>query len=146
MKRVVLMIVHALICGMVFMGCSSNKAEFDEKNNTLKIGEIIEITLGEVALNKQLGLSLRFENVNDSRCPIGILCVWQGFASVELHLKTKKGEYDFELYSSSAPNAPSNYFDEVIIEGLKYQLIDVLPYPVWDEDQPVKIIKILVTK
>jgi hypothetical protein len=39
---------------------------------------------------------------------------------------------------------PPNFKNDTVIEGVKYELIDVLPYPVWDEKQPVKIVKILV--
>ena len=109
----------------------------------LKIGEITEIVLGKVANNTRYGVSLRFESVNDSRCPTGLVCVWQGNASVQLYLKTQKGEYDFTL--NSIGTSP-HFEDEVIIEGFICRLIDVLPYPVFGEEQPVKTIKILVDK
>ena len=71
MKRLVLMIISTLVCGMVFTNCSSEKEETQEENFVLKIGEIIE----------------------------GFICRF-----------------------------------------------DVLPYPVFGEEQPLKTIKILVNK
>ena len=141
MKRVVLIIVSALICGTVFTSCGSDKAEAQEENFTLKVGETTEIILGEVANNKQYGISLRVESINDSRCPLGGVCVWQGNALVQLHLKTSKGNYDFTL---NTLHDSSHFNNEEIIEGLIYRLIDVLPYPDFREEQPIKTIKIMV--
>jgi len=106
----------------------------------LKIGEVFEIKSGEDACNAQYGLSLRIEKVNDSRCPIGVACLWAGNASVQFHLSTKKGEYSFTLdtYQSAA------FKSDTIIEGMKYRLRNVLPYPVVGEELPLKTVRILV--
>ena len=108
----------------------------------LKIGETTEIKSGETACNSQYGLSLRVENVNDSRCPTGVICVTAGDASVQFYLATKKGECSFTLHTLQ--NA--TYKRDTIIEGFKYQLRNVLPYPVHGEDQPIKTVRILVEK
>ena len=119
-------------------------AKEDDDCIDLKIGEETEIKLGETACNSQYDLSLRVENVNDSRCPVNPLaiCVWEGNASVQFHLTTKNGKYNFTLdtYQGAA------FKNDTIIEGIKYQLINVLPYPVSGEEQPIKTVKILVEK
>jgi len=109
-------------------------------NVDLKTGEIMEIKSGEIACNAQYGLSLRVDNVNDSRCPIGGNCVWEGNASVEFQLTTKKGKYKFTLDTHNPPI----FKNDTVIEGIKYQLRNVLPYPVHGEDQPIKTVRILV--
>jgi len=126
-----------LIIAVVIVLASCNK----EVSNTLKVGEITEIKLREEANNTQYGLSLRVVSIDDSRCPKGVICVWEGNASVQLHLKTKKDEYNFTLDTN---RSRPNFNNEVTIEGFNYQLIDVLPYPVVDKKQSKKTIKILI--
>jgi len=113
-------------------------AEWRTVDKLLKIGEITEIKLGETASNPQYGLSLRVQKISDSRCPKGVICEWPGFVPVQLHLTTKNGQYDFTLEPSSIA-----FKNDTVIEGIKYQLIDVLPYPVYGETQ-TKTVKILV--
>ena len=117
------------------------------EDTTLKVGEITEIKSGETASNTQYGLSLRVENVNDSRCPLGVDCMLTAdyvSLSVKIHLTTKNDKYDFTFVD--APEGSSVLSEKaIIIEGIKYRLMDVLPYPVWGEEQPVKTVKILVS-
>jgi len=105
----------------------------------LKLGEITEFKWDETVCNTQYGLSLSVENINDCRCQIGTMCDWEGYASVEFHLTTQKGQYDFTLDT----HQPPIFKNDTIIEGIKYHLADVLPYPVWGEEQE-KTVKILV--
>jgi len=120
---------------LLFFGCSEK-----EEINTLKIGEVAEIKLGETIENSKLGLSLRVENINDSRCPVGAMCFWEGYASVEFQLTTKKGKYDFTLDTHNPPIIRN----DTVIGGIKYQLIDVMPYLNLNEEQSIKTVKILV--
>jgi hypothetical protein len=113
-------------------------------NLDLRIGEITEIKLGETANNSQYGLSLRVDTIIDSRCPIGVVCVWPGRADVQLQLTTKNGKYDFTLNKMGMQGGRS--CEGVVIEGMRYYLVDVLPYPNIEERNPIKTVKILVTK
>ena len=112
----------------------------DEKIDTLNISELIEIELGKTAEISESGLSLRVENIYDSRCPIGVNCVWEGNASVEFQLTTKKGVHNFTLDTHSPPN----FKNDTIIEGVKYYLRNVLPYPVYGEELAIKTVRVLV--
>ena len=111
-----------------------------EKNDTLRIGKITEIELGRTVENAEYGISLRVKNIYESRCPIGVMCVWEGNASVELQLTTPKGTYNFTLDT----HYPPNFKNDTVIEGIKYQLRNVLPYPVHGKEPPTKIVRILV--
>jgi hypothetical protein len=111
-----------------------------EEVNILEIGKITEVRLDETVENSKFNLSLRVKNLDDSRCPNGIVCVWEGNASVEFQLATKKGKYKFTLDTHNPPN----FKNDTVIEGIKYQLIDVLPYPDINEKPSMKKVKILV--
>ena len=128
--------------GLSLLFFSCNK---DEKIDTLKIGELTEIELGKTFENSKFDLSLRVENISDSRCPIGVMCFWEGNASVEFNLTTKNKKHNFTLDTNRRPIFKNN----TVIEGVKYQLIDVLPYPDIniDIEQVVEnVVKILVEK
>ena len=122
----------AILC----FSCNNN----EESITTLKIGKVTEIKSGGTAENSQKGLLLQVGYINDSRCPEGAMCSWEGNASVEFHLTTKKEEYDFTLDT----HRPPNFKNDIVIEGVKYELIDVLPYPVLGEETHIKTVKILV--
>jgi len=123
------------LIGIVFLFLSCCK---NEEKNALKIGKITEIKFGKTVTNSQYGLSLRVEEINDSRCPIGVMCFWEGSAWVKFHLTTKNEKYNFSL---------EKHLDSVkdtVIESIKCQLIDVLPYPDVTKKQPKQTVKILV--
>jgi hypothetical protein len=139
MKRV------AILLGLgIFLAVSCEKGE--QGNDSffgdidLKIGETTEIKSDETACNTQYGLSLRVVNVNDSRCPEGANCDWEGNASVEFQLTTKKSVYSFTLDTHQG----SAFKSDTIIEGVKYLLRNVLPYPIHGEEQPIKTVRVLV--
>jgi hypothetical protein len=62
--------------------------------------------------------------VNDSRCPIGAMCFLAGIAGVKLKFqKYNEAPIFFELIT---PGATYGY---KIIDGIKFTLIDLIPYP-----------------
>ena len=127
----------AVLLGVVLLFFSCNK---NEKINTLKIGKITEIELEKTVENSDYGLSLRVDHIEDTRCPLGVCCFWQGNASVDFQLTTQNEKYNFKL--DTYPNAP--FKNDTVIEGKKYQLKDVLPYPGSGENSHKRVVKILV--
>ena len=139
-----------IICAIavsIFASCDkdTNDRQVSSKKSdvSLKIGEITEIKQGETIGNTQYGLSLTVENINDGRCPIGAMCFWAGNASVQFHLVTAKGEYDFTL-DTHYPTPTFVFKNDTVIEDIKYKLMGVLPYPDLGERQQEKTVKILV--
>ncbi|MEN8157322.1 MAG: hypothetical protein ABFS10_10235, partial [Bacteroidota bacterium] len=69
--------------------------------------------------------------VNDSRCPIGAVCCWEGNAEVKLDLTiTGQGKHDIRL------NTHSNFPSDTTIGHLNISLVKVTPYP--DLDREIK--------
>jgi hypothetical protein len=66
-----------------------------------------------------------FESVlNDSRCPLGVYCIWEGNAAVRLKFQ----KYDskpviFDL------NTHKGFTSDTIIDRYKFTLLDLTPYP-----------------
>ena len=117
---------------LMMAGISSSCGK--ENEGSLKVGSITEIKSGETAINPKYGLSLSVGKINDLRCPLGPYGTCGGYVSVQFYLTTKKNEYDFTVYPRNA----------IAIEGIKYQLIDVLPHPVYGEEQTEKTVKVSV--
>ncbi|MDR1760541.1 MAG: hypothetical protein LBR60_08465 [Fibrobacter sp.] len=106
----------------------------------LKIGEVTEIRSGETACNTQYDLSLQVENVSDGRCPGNVTCVWEGNASVEFRLTSGNEEHRFTLDT----NPKDSFKNDTIIDGFRFRLKDVSPYPEDLAEQMVKTAGILV--
>lgn len=94
-------------------------------NDTLKIGELTELKVSVPALNNTNDLSLTVEKIDDSRCPVGVDCIWEGTATVSFKLVTKQGVYNFNLDTNLKPM----FVQDTLIEQFRYQLVDVKPYP-----------------
>jgi len=117
MKKQFWTITFAVI---LFASCNDN----NDYDISLRINGITEINVGETVGNARHNLSLRVEKINDSRCNVeGLLCVWAGNATVELHLTTKNGQHDFTLDTHPG----GSFRNDTIIESIKYSLVNVLP-------------------
>lgn len=127
-------IVTLFLC----FGCSDDYL----KISALKTSGIIEMRLGESVVNSKSNLSLHMVSLKDYRCPKGVICVWEGRATAAFHLKTKTNEYDFELFKYGLEDGENG--EPFIAEGIKFQIVDVLPYPVEGKKQPQKVVRILV--
>jgi hypothetical protein len=63
--------------------------------------------------------------VNESRCPIGGVCVSVGLANVKMSLHVDGAKYVLPL--STSDNRP--YFEVIDTLGYRVQLLEVHPYP-----------------
>ena len=62
------------------------------------VGEEIELKIGETVNVSETDLELTFWNVaEDSRCPIGVDCIWEGRAVIEVRSRTRGEENQFQL-------------------------------------------------
>jgi hypothetical protein len=86
---------------------------------TMKTGDIFQSTTGK--------LSVKVTKITDSRCPTGVVCVWQGEATVYLDVNESK-TYEVVLSTFHQPvDTVNNYI---------FKLINVLPYPVYQVEVP----------
>ena len=88
-----------------------------------------ELTLktGDVHSSKSDNLSIKVLKISDSRCPIGVVCIWQGEATVNLEVKAS---FVFEVVLSTF-HQPVDTVNNYI-----FRLVDVLPYPVYGVEVP----------
>lgn len=60
---------------------------------------------------------------NDSRCPTGVVCVWEGDAVAAFTLTKNKNTKRFNLHANT------KYRNDTLIDGIRIKLINVSPYP-----------------
>jgi len=100
-----------------------------------ELGQEFELYYGQSKAVDNYSLTIKFKNViEDSRCPEGAVCVWEGNAKIAIEVSRK----DFVLNTTLEP-------EEIEHLGFKIRLIEVYPYPKIDEqiefeDYKIKLI------
>ena len=71
--------------------------------------------------------------IEDSRCPNGVVCIWQGTAIAKFLFRVNKKQREITLSTFKLPGYPS----DTTLLGYKIEFVDLLPYP--DIKKPTKI-------
>ncbi len=96
--------------------------------NSEKYNETIQLGLGEVDEISETDIEIGFIRVlEDSRCPIGAVCVWEGNGKVEVY--TYKSGTDSILFGLNTTLDPK----KVENRGYDIDLIELSPYPTIDQ-------------
>lgn len=113
--------VLALIVTLLAAGCAAGTPF--EPRVPAALEESFELRVGQTAVFGQEPVRLAFESVaEDSRCPVGVQCVWQGNARIRLHLSDGSGARLLELNSGVDPRSAAEL-------GYRVELIAVEPAP-----------------
>ena len=79
-----------------------------------------DIAFGETITHNK-NVELTFQEIQDSRCPTDVVCVWEGKADVRINVDSpQSGSILLSTYD--------NLIDTV--GGYSFELIDVSPYPI----------------
>jgi hypothetical protein len=93
----------------------------DAVDSVFDFGDELELKAGDIVGTNDRRVVLKLTDVNDSRCPTGVECFWQGEASVSFELNYN-GITNFTLSSFHNPSDT--------IKNLSFKLISVEPYPI----------------
>ncbi len=90
-----------------------------------RTGETFRLRVGGIAKVGRDGVLVAFRGIaNDSRCPIDVVCVWQGDATAQIHVTVGRLAWTpFELHTALEPRA-------VRFQNYTVTLIAVEPAPV----------------
>jgi len=125
---------------LILAGCKAQK----ESKNSEKVatkdkldkkieGKIIYFTEGENKFLKEYEMNVTFKNISeDSRCPEGVTCVWQGaaVANIEFLGITTRPK---TIPLATTENAGRNYHKSAIFNGYIISLVEVNPAPTSEE-------------
>ena len=96
-----------------------------ETSITASLGQAFDLKVGQEANISPEQLTLQFLSVSeDSRCPQGENCIWEGNGKVHLEF-TPTGQTSHVLELNTAMSLPS----EATYVGYKISLLDLRPYP-----------------
>jgi len=96
-----------------------------ETSITASLGQAFDIKVGQEASISSQQLSLKFLSVSeDSRCPQGTNCIWEGNGKVNIQL-TSRSETSETVELNTAMSLPS----EATYLIYNISLLDLQPYP-----------------
>ena len=121
-----------LLSGLLSSGCEDNLCNcYCDSYDALELrfNDTIDLKYSELYCNPDYEIRLSFDSLSDSRCPIGVVCFWEGNASFRLIVKSDSIES-----SSFKLNTNAKFLTDTLVNGFHYELIDMLPYPQVDKD------------
>ncbi len=119
-----------LVSASFYYGCENCNCYCSDYNvEELLLNDTVDLKYSTTYCNPEYEIRLSFDSLSDNRCPIGAICVWEGNASMKFFIK-QKGESD----ATFTLNTSGRFLTDTIVNGLRYELIEVLPYPVLDKD------------
>lgn len=128
--------VYIVIILLFLMG--SCKKDQDPAGSELN--QELTLKTGDVRNLNPNNLSIKVLNIGDSRCPTGVVCVWQGEATVTLEVKENSS------FDEAIGTLILSTFHQPVdtVSGYIFRLIDVLPYPVYGVEVPEKDKKVVL--
>ena len=100
----------------LFFSCSKNDVEND---SSFELEKSFKIN-GEYQSNEH-SLKFKLTEINDSRCAIDVVCVWEGMVTVKINVEKP-------VFGTIELNSFNNPIDT--LANYSFELIDVLPYPI----------------
>jgi len=95
-------------------------------HSNLNLNEETELVNNKLYNSYENNLSFKIDSVlEDSRCPSGVMCIWEGNAKVRFDFSLNNKLTQFSL------NTANSFRRDTTITGYKIQLIRVNPYPVY---------------
>ena len=139
-KRIILFSA-VLVSGLLLHACEmwlGDTCCCEYAAGELTLNDTNELRYGKLYCNREYDILLSVDSIQDSRCPIGADCIWEGNGRVYIDLRHG------ETHSSFWLNTHVDFQKDTLIDGLKYELIDLLPYPDLNLDIQQKDIRILL--
>ena len=110
---------------ILVLGSCSKEENIKGENIDFNLNDTLNIAYGNLYNNYENKLSIRIDSVWDSRCPIGVNCIWAGYVKVRFIFTSNDVTTKFSL------NTLTSSTNDTIISGYNIELIDLTPYPVY---------------
>jgi len=110
------LIFTTFFAAILFASCNNESIP-----ESFDIGKIEEFHHGEINQASDNALKFSITEINDSRCPSDVVCVWEGKADVKIVVESPQpGSIVLSTYD--------NLIDTV--GNFSFEIIEVLPYPI----------------
>lgn len=127
------------LSGFSFPGCRLLDGDYycsGYNIEQLKLNQTVELEYGKVYCNPEYNIRISFDSIQDSRCPMDVICIWEGNGRAKIHLQESGKSSKFWL------NTFDNFLTDTIINGLHFELMGILPYPHTDKDYQLEDYKV----
>jgi hypothetical protein len=92
---------------------------------TEKVNDTIVIGYKQIYFDFENHFRLQMDSVkNDSRCPIGVNCVWEGNAEIYLDL-IMEGNYRYVIIL----NTNNSFQTNTLVRNINFEIAGLIPYP-----------------
>lgn len=98
----------------------------DGMQTAYKLGAPIELHLGETAFIEMVNLQIQILDIEDSRCPADVVCVWEGEVRVTVNVSQGGTDKEFVLTTNGKEKQVLSSDSSTYLMELK----EVRPYPV----------------
>ena len=100
------------------------------ESTSVSLGEEFRIKIGQQVTISGHGLRISFSAVHDeSRCPTGVQCIWEGNAGVVVRVSKNRGKVVQATLNTNASVKPG----QLEHKGYNIRLVGLNPYPKADE-------------
>lgn len=117
MKRI--SAISCLLFLFLFAGMSCEETVLEP---TFTVGKEINVRLNQLYTSADGHHSIRLTEINDSRCPEGLMCIWQGEVTIKGEWFTDGRRSTFEIHSVIRDQQQQP-------DGYTIQIVDAKPYP-----------------
>jgi hypothetical protein len=120
-----------LLSTLFFVGCLIISCKKQSKTTTaipylIKDSTLINVDSCKNITHNNIYYNICFDTLlNDSRCPLDAICVWQGLAQARFKLSFNSQVYFINL----ATDNTLNYKTDTTIAGINFHLSELTPYP-----------------
>jgi hypothetical protein len=116
-------------CFIIPWGCAGKKhpKEIDMQKDTItaSLDSSFQLMHNQTAYMESEDLSIKFLNViEDSRCPVGVICIWPGQVKIELEIRQKGKEPEKIVLTSQAGR---DELAETRVNDFLFRLLKVEP-------------------
>lgn len=137
------LIITAICLSFLFTACTENEIPQDtnqtnttqnDLNSLIPVDESIKLKVDEKYTNDTYDFSLTLSSIEDSRCPEGTQCIWQGYARIELILEEGNDKKTIVLHSINQTVEGTPLSNEAYVGNYYFELENVMPYPQSEAD------------
>ncbi len=136
MRKLMIPAVLLLVTSLLAGACGKNNGDI-----AAVLDHGFPLAIGQKAIIGEEDLEIKFlEILEDSRCPAGAQCIWEGRASASVEFKDNQGNYKMVLVQSGSAQ-------DYVQETYKNYLITykITPYPQQNEEISKEDYRLLLT-
>jgi ABC-type glycerol-3-phosphate transport system substrate-binding protein len=125
-----LRVAKVMIVVAALTGCSSGGYGPTDSGNPSPSAQTVSVPAGGSAVVPGTDVTIAFRAVTEeSRCPLNVVCVWEGNGQVALTLSTAYVSRDVLLNTTTQPR-------ETEFAGIRIALLSLDPYPAGEPIDP----------